>query len=322
MARVAKAQLPSDVVSSNRPVILRTIAISPNAPVKVRLEAAERAEDAGALPTDSLRQIYTSIVFTEEELANPLSKAEAESGPLSRALLYRTALVQTVPLAKAEAVAKAMDLARQGGRYFSAVRVFAPIFKAITPSAELLWFAQEAIRAALVLKDEEAVRVWFAAVRASALFNKTAQGMMATLMPLARLSGSPQAQNWKLEELQSWWNGIKNIEGARDRAALLFSLFETLGESVPKNVWEILLKGPPRHTVAMPHPAYWHRLREAAENGRIGEAVLLGLVTLGDSGPAEADPIVLSRAIKSLERIGLADEARALAVEAAVASGI
>ncbi|MEQ8193948.1 MAG: hypothetical protein RIB59_05625 [Rhodospirillales bacterium] len=322
MARVAKAQLPSDVVSSNRPVILRTIAISPNASVKVRLEAAERAEDAGALPTDSLRQLYTSIVFTEEELANPLSKAEAESGPLSRALLYRTAVVQTVPLAKAEAIAKAMDLARQGGRYFSTVRVFAPILKTITPSAELLWFAPEAIRASLILKDEETVRVWFAAVRASALFNKTAKAMMDSLMPLARLSGSYQAQGWKLDDLQAWWDGIKKSDGARDKAALLYTLFESLGDAVPKNVWESLLRGPQRHTVAMPQPAYWHRLQEAADSGRLGEALLLVLVTLGDSGPSEADPIVLSRVMRSLEQIGLAGDARALAVEAAVASGI
>ena len=151
------------------------------------MKPAERAESAGALLTDSLRQLYTSIVFTKEELANPLSKAEAESGPLSRALLYRTALVQTVPLAKAEAVAKAISLARQGGRYLSAVRVFEPILKTIAPSNELLWFAPEAIRAFLILKDEDAARVWFSAVRASALFSKAAQGMLANLMPLARL---------------------------------------------------------------------------------------------------------------------------------------
>ena len=322
MARVAKAQLPSNVISSNKPVILRTIAVSPNASVKIRLEAAERAEVAGALLTDSLRQLYTSIVFTEEELANPLSKAEAESGPLSRALLYRTALVQTVPHAKAEAVAKAMSLARQGGRYLSAVRVFAPILKTITPSAELLWFAPEAIRAFLILKDEDTVRVWFSAVRASALFSKAAQGMLANLMPLARLSGSHQAQGWNLQDLSSWWKGIKNKEGAREKAALLFTLFESLGEPVPKEIWELLLKGPQRHTVAMPHPAYWHRLQESSDSGRLGEALLLSLLALGDSGPTGADPIVLSRVMKSLEQIGLVKEARLLAIEAAVAEEI
>ena len=322
MARVAKAQLPADVVSSNKPVILRTIAVSPNASVKIRLEAAERAEAAGALKTDTLRQLYTSIVFTEEELANPLSKAEAESGPLSRALLYRTALVQTVAHAKAEAVAKAMSLARQGGRYLSTVRVFEPILKTITPSNELLWFAPESIRAFLILKNEDAVRVWFSAIRASALFSKAAQGMLANLMPLARLSGSHQAQGWNLQELESWWQGIKSKEGAREKAALLFTLFESLGDPVPKDIWELLLKGPQRLTVAMPHPAYWHRMQEASDSGRFGEALLLNLLALGNSGTVDADPIVLSRVMKSFEQIGLAKEARLLAIEAAVAEGI
>ena len=81
IARVAKAQLPSDVVASSRPGILRTIAVSPNASVEIRLEAAERAEIAGALDVDTLRQLYTSVSFSDQELANPLSKAEAESGP-------------------------------------------------------------------------------------------------------------------------------------------------------------------------------------------------------------------------------------------------
>ena len=61
LARVAKARLPADVVASNRPGVLRTIAMSPNAPVEVRLEAAERAEAAGALDIDALRQLYTSV---------------------------------------------------------------------------------------------------------------------------------------------------------------------------------------------------------------------------------------------------------------------
>jgi hypothetical protein len=106
MARVSKTQLPADVVSSSRPGVLRTVAISPNASVEIRLEAAERAEIAGALDVDTLRQLYTSVSFSEEDMANPLTKAEAESGPLSRALLYRTALIQTVPIAQAEATAQ------------------------------------------------------------------------------------------------------------------------------------------------------------------------------------------------------------------------
>lgn len=84
----------------------------------------------------------------------------------------------------------------------------------------------------------------------------------------------------------------------------------------------MLLKGPQRLTVAMPHPAYWHRMQEASDSGRFGEALLLNLLALGNSGTVDADPIVLSHVMKSFEQIGLAKEARLLAIEAAVAEGI
>ncbi|MEE8394125.1 MAG: hypothetical protein V3R66_07250, partial [Rhodospirillales bacterium] len=190
MARVAKAQLPPDVISSNRPSILNTIATSPNAPVELRMEAAERAEAAGALPVEALRQLYTSVSFSDEDLANPLSKAEAESGPLSRALLYRTALIQTVPTAQAEAVSRALSLAREGGRYASTVRVFTGVLKNIPPSPELLWFAPEAVRAFLFLADHESADVWFGLLSSSAMFDRQAGLDLKALMPLARLSDS------------------------------------------------------------------------------------------------------------------------------------
>ena len=55
---------------------------------------------------------------------------------------------------------------------------------------------------------------------------------------------------------------------------------------------------------------------------RLGETVLLSLLALGESGPGDADPVVLSRVLSSLRNIGLEAEARALAVEAALAAGL
>jgi len=265
MARVAKVQLPGDIVSTNRPGLLRAIAISPNAPVEIRLEAAERAELAGALAVDTLRQLYTSVSFSNEELANPLSKAEAESGPLSRALLYRTSLIQTVPTAQAEVTARALSLGREGGRYASAVRVFMPILKRIPPAAELVWFAPETIRAFLAEGEHAAARPWFALLRANAAFNEESAEALARLMPLARLAMSPEAADWGPPQLASWWNGIKDSDDGRDKAALLYSLFDALGDPVPEAAWEVLLDGSARTTMAMPNPALWRRLEALRE---------------------------------------------------------
>ena len=55
---------------------------------------------------------------------------------------------------------------------------------------------------------------------------------------------------------------------------------------------------------------------------RLGETVLLSLLALGESGPGAADPVVLSRVLSSLGSIGMAAEARALAMEAALAGGL
>lgn len=263
MARVSRSQLPNDVVASSRPGVLRTIAKSPNASVEVRLEAAERAEIAGALDIDTLRQLYTSVSFSEQDMANPLSKAEAESGPLSRALLYRTALIQTLPIAQAEATAKALSLGREGDRYTSTVRVFLPVLKRIPPSTEMAWFAPEAIRAFLVSGEVAAAAPWFAVLRASAQHDAEAAKAFNALLPVARIAGSPEAAQWGAVQLANWWNQLKKDEDARDKAALLYTLFDALGDDVPQDAWDALLDGPQRITMAMPNPALWRSLNDA-----------------------------------------------------------
>jgi len=366
MARVSKSQLPTDVVSSNKPGVLRTIAKSPNASVEIRLEAAERAEIAGALDVDTLRQLYTSVSFSEQDMANPLTKAEAESGPLSRALLYRTALIQTVPIAQAEAAAKALSLGREGNRYTSIVRVFLPVLKRIPPSGELVWFAPEAIRAFLIAGESAAATPWFDLLRATAQHNTDANKALNALLPMARIAGSPEAAQWGPVQLANWWNQLKKDDDARDKAALLYTLLDGLGDYVPQDAWDALLDGPQQISLAMPNPALWRSLKEATKaaseiahqqgaviaqaevlqtapvtastqdvlavplavepqvtpRARVGEIILLSLIALGEGGPAQAGPIVLSQVMQSLNVIGLEEEVRALALEAAVAAGL
>ena len=50
--------------------------------------------------------------------------------------------------------------------------------------------------------------------------------------------------------------------------------------------------------------------------------MLRALVMLGEDGLGRTDPIVLAAAIRGLVKVGLAEEARSLAVEAAFAAGL
>ena len=322
MARAGNVQLPADVIAGNAPAILRAVATSPNATVELRLEAAERAEAAGALASETLRHLYTSISFTEEDLANPLSRTEAESGPLSRALLYRTVVIQTVPTAKAEVVARALALGREGGRFVSTARTFAAVLQDIPPSAELGWFAPTAVRAFLAIGDFERAKSWFAVLRANALFDTQAASAVNALMPVLRLAGPEYAEGWTPANLSEWWSLADGHAEGPDRGALLFSLFEAFDEPVAANLWESLLDGPERSTVVTPGPALWFQLRSAAAAGRIGETVLLSLLVMGDGGPGQADPVVLRDVLIPLRAVGEGAAARALAVEAALAAGL
>jgi hypothetical protein len=322
MARAANVPLPKDVLGVPSPGVLRTISISPNAPIDVRLDAAERAEAAGALPTEALRQLYMGVSFTEQDLANPLSRAEAESGPLSRALLYRTAMIQTVPAAQAEPVTKALALARRGGRYPSAVRVFMPVLKRIPATADLLWLAPEAARASLFAGDAEAARGWFAVLRGAAHVDKDANAALAALIPLAKLAGSVEGQGFQAADLAKWWETAKGRDNARILAEMFFSLYDLLVESVPPEMWDLLLQTADRTPTPVASAALWARLESAARGRRVGETVLFALLALGEGGPAQADAVTLTRVLKALETAGFKAEARALALEAAVALGL
>ncbi len=73
---------------------------------------------------------------------------------------------------------------------------------------------------------------------------------------------------------------------------------------------------------ATPDPILWQALSTAARDGRVGEAVLLSLIALGSGGTSTSHPLTISAVIDALRAIGLESEARAIALEAAVAAGV
>ena len=320
--RAAKAQLPNDVAASTKPAILRTIATSPNASMEVRLKSGEAAEAAGALSVDALRLLYTSMSFTEKDLASPLTRADSLAASVARALLFRSASMQPVAAAQAEAVAKALSISRGDNRHSTAARAFLPVLKKIQASPELMWFAPEAIRAFLVSGDVAAAQTWMQFLRTSAVLNEESGQAVVSLTPLLRLAAASEGERWEAKDIQGWWEQIKKQQNARARALLVFTLFDVADEPVPSEAWENLTEGFERRPVNMPDPVILHRLGLASKSSRIGESVLLSLLVLGDDGPGRASPVVLDAALSVLKAIGLKAEARALAVEAALAAGL
>ncbi len=329
MIRAAKIRLPKDVTSSGNPAVLKTIATSPNAEPELRVETAERAESIGVLDTEVLRQIYAGVTFTQESLDNALSQAITERTALSRALLYRKAMIENIPSAKVEILSQVFKLAREVGLFQLTSRVYYKILKNLPATQDLIWFAPEAMRALLAAGDSAAAQIWLNVIKTSGLADERIIGLRDQLVPLARLNGQIPDEEWDSIKIDNWWNALANKnENPIDtrlihaRATLLYNLLEALGDNVPGHRWEALLDGPPRYTTIIPQSALWQKLSQAVDGAKRAEVVLFSLLMLGEFGPTQINPIVLRQVVMSLNLVGLSVEARSLALESAVVAGL
>ncbi len=324
MLRAANLELAADVVVSDQPAVLRTVALSPNAPLRLRLEAAERASSLGALTPEALAEIYAGLTFTPAEIKDPLAAASADWGPKGRALLLRAVRAHAEPVAKAQALQQGWKIARERGGLDTMLRVGVMDLATIAPAPELVWFALDAARALYGAGRSAAAGAWVTLVRDRAAENAEAQSAWRALWPLAALAGGTDVTAADGAPLATWWTeaSAKGAKEAAAKALTLYSALEALGVAIADERWSALLDSPYQPAGVAPSAAVTRMIAAAAAAGRVGETVLLALIALGPDGPAGAQPAALATAIGALRAVGLEKDARSLALEAALASGV
>lgn len=324
MLRSANIGVPTDAVSSAPPPVLRAIGTSPHTALDLKLEAAERAALVGAITPERLGEIYSSVEFDDDELANALTIAEKKRTPRERALLYRAAGKQAVPTAKAAVIQKAFELARSDGQVPLVVRLYRKVLTGVPVSAELAWFAGDAARGLLALGDTEAAEPWLSLLRARANRDPEARAAQDGMWALALIAGEERYRIDDARALAAWLAVQRTLdpETAEHRAGLALTLLKALGAEVPERYWQDLVQPPRRHKASMPQAAYPQALEQAAKGSRVAETILLLILMAGSAMPAENEAGLLEAAISALRTIGLEAEARSLALEAALAHGL
>lgn len=315
MLRLAKLPLPDPAAD---PAAVRALA---GLPGDGQLALAERAEALGVLSIDGLRDIYQQASFAPGDLAAPLATLANEKGPRGRALMFRAAVAQQTPAGKAEIIAKALSLAaEQRNGFAAAARLYAGEIAGLVPTVDLGWFAYPAARALLAAQKTEPARLWLSLARAQGLADEGAASAAAALAPLARLALRDEQP--LAPELAAWRKArtaLPGDAGAR-RDQVLLGLLAALGDKIPPEEWLALLDGPASVTATLPRAALRQLLRAAGDGGRVGETVAFALACLGDLDKTE--PVLLAQAVAALRQAGLEAEARAVAVEAAIANGV
>jgi hypothetical protein len=324
MARTAKIALPeAAAANATLPAVLRGIATDPAATLEARLLAAEKAEAMGSIEAEVLRQTYDSVNATPQELA--AAPAGADKSAKGRAILYRAVVNQANPILKAELIGKAFAISGDfGPAYFTNARLYAVELQNLKPSPELVAFAYPAARALLAAGKADAAKGWLLFLRNQMGTAPETASAVAGLWPILRMSAAEDDKMLPAAALELWRKARADQPGeiGQRRAAVCYSLLAALGEKVPEDAWLPLYDGPALSATVTPRPAIWQGLTTAANEQRVGEAVLMSLVSLSDGSLGQTDPSQLYRAVWALKKVGLDAEARALAVEAAIANGV
>jgi hypothetical protein len=311
LMREARLPVPGEPPERHAPEHLAAIARDPATPSARRVAAAERAAALGALPPDGLAAAYAAAADLAAGPIEAAAVAGLAGAPAGRARLYHALHGGGPPPAwgpeAVGAVWRAIDDPRL--RPLLARLLAAPL--ADLPPAAGAGSAGAVLGLLALGRAGDAAAWWRPAADPPPL---------AALLALARGEAPDSAA-----AVAGWREVGPPFEGAETR---LLALFEGLGTPVPEPVWRALLDGggpegdgaadaaPPPADAAGP----WLRLRHAAPAGRVGEAVLSGLLLL-DGRPELAHPAALADVLAGLRRVGLEREARAVALDAALTMG-
>lgn len=324
MMRAARLQMPSEIVQDGEVSVLRSIALSPNATLEARLIAAEKAYRAGALTADQTLRLYLGIPFTQEELNAPITVAEENWNPRTRALILRSAASQKVPLARAEVLRRAWQIGRERESYAQIAGPSVPLAAELTPAVELNWFAGDAGRVLFAGGRIEEALAWYRIAARDREVADEARAAEAALWPLAILADTENSVPISDERLTAWYDARRQADpqAGANQARTLFALMAALGRPLSPAVWQSLLNTPFGGDDTGLNVAWQSRVDEATAGRLLGEAVLLATIGAGESTDGFLKLGDALRVISALRAVGLEQDARLLAIETAVASGL
>ena len=324
MARAARATLPRAGGETPAPWLIRGYLDDPGLDPASRFALVEQAERAAIADAAELVAIYESMPVSPELLESAASVAAADPGPTGRALLFRATRAQGSDFGKAQAIKQAGEVAAERRLIGQMARVYSPMVRELDVTSQLGWFAADGALLLLAVDDFEAARPWLGVAEREATFNPEIGAAWLRLWPLVRLVAGDDLSEWRAESLQGWWNWIreKDPNNATRKAVLLFGLLEALDDPVPSTAWRGLIGGSERPVTRGPGLAVRRALADAIDNDRVGEAVSLVVISFGSDPLETLSPGVLIDAVRGLNNLGMEREARRLAFEIALATGL
>jgi hypothetical protein len=325
MAQAAGIPPPAIAVHDPPPLVLALYAENPDTPIEQRLTAAETAAAAGVLSSEHLAAVYTAEPVQSAKLDTALDLPDLGATPQTRAVLYQAARQAADPQQGARLIQKALTTDTLDANYWARLQIYAPLLADIAPTPELSWFAPEAARHLYAAGRLREAGTWVALAQQNQQTNPDLTAALPLLQSLSDLAGNAGAVAPSVPGVEQP-PALPKLAPDDPRAARLRALFGALQQqaqdTAPGEPTVTLAADTPTPAMPQKNVNLWVDLGAASTKGRIGETVLLSLVGLNPTGLADAEPEWLAQVVTSLRRVGLEDEARRLAVEAAIVNGL
>jgi hypothetical protein len=321
MAHAAGVAPPAIALREPPPLMLALLAESPDAPADQRLAAAETAAAAGVLAPQYLAAAYTAEPVAPAKLDTALEQSDLGATAEARALLYQAAQHAGAPAQRARVIQKALATDALDANYWVRLQLYLPLLAEITPTPDLSWFAPEAARHLYAGGRLREAGAWVVLAEQSQRTNPDLAAALAPLRSLNDLAGNAAPSAPGVEQ-QTPMPKLPPDDPRAARLRALFGALQQTQDTAPAEPQVTPAADTPTPAMPQQNVNLWVDLGGAAAKGKVGETVLLSLVGLNATGLADAEPEWLAQAVTSLRRVGLEEEARRLAVEAAIANGL
>lgn len=314
------APAPAEVIAQASPALLVAIARDGDAPVALRLQAAEAAARVNAITPDQLADAYRAGAMGDGA-AQPGNNDSVER----RAALYVVANAERTPFKKVRLIRSFLDSAQRAGLQMPALVLVARLTHDVGLAPEIGWFAETAIEANLAAGDYAKARTWLnfaASADAATPGGAPGAGGRGSLSHWAALidiadPAYPDARGGSLAAVERM---ALSGRFSSDLLHRLATVLDALDYQVPIPLWEAASRTPQPATGHLPATGVLSQLQQAAAKKEFGRTVLLAMQTLGPDGADRAHMIALGDAIRALRRAGLDKDARRLALEALISS--
>ena len=318
MTRVANINLKESYILKDDPLFLTMIYRMPNVPIKLRIEAIEKSKKLLNLPIETIEEIYNSYDLEEKDKKIPLDDSIL-LGFETQAILFQMAITEDDQEKKAKIIKKSLELASINGNLVLISKLNLNSLLEIKPSKNLSWFANYAAKSLLISNKKEEAMKWYEVLKKekdknTELFNNFIE--LWVIVEFLNLKNKESeykniSQNEILKSIDKFDSQNKKLVFD----TLGFYILENFGMKINPQFWLINLDNQEIESKQLPNSSLISLLKYSSKNNKVGETILLILMSLNDKNFNQLHPFFLQIVISSLNQIGLQEKAFDLVME-------